>query len=110
MITIMKDPPEILPFLPMYMEQNCNESDCPHPAKKHISAPLAVFPITPNTTTESEWKYSTPKDHLHTSTCSEGGTGFTNSKGENTRVSNHTASKSSSFNITQLGSTFKPMD
>ena len=103
-------PPEDTSFFYMVMQQKCNQSDCPDFSKKRSSSPYKKFTITPNATTESEWKYSTTKNHQHTSTRSEGGTSFATSEGANIRVITHTVSKRSSFNNPQLGLTFKLMD
>ena len=53
-IEIMKDPPKTLPFFPYGDAKKCNQSDCPHFAKKHSSTPHTNFTITTNSTTESE--------------------------------------------------------
>ena len=105
-------PPKDTFFLVLWWCNNkkINQSDLPHFAKKHISAPFANFTITPNATTESEWKYSTPKDHQHTSTISEGRTCFITSEDATTISRTHNASKRAALNTPHLGSTFKSID
>ena len=104
-IEIMKDPPKTPTFFPMVMQKKSNQSDCSNFAKKHISVPHKHFTVTPNATTDSEWKYPTNKNCQYTSTRSKGGTIVSNFEGENTIVVTHAASNISAFHIPWPGYT-----
>ena len=103
-------PPNIIPFLYYGDEKRFDQSYCPHLAKKDISAKLTNFTTIINATTNWEWKSSTSKYPHHTSTSSEGGTGFSTSAGANALVRTHTTYKRSVGNTPQVGSTSKFMD